>query len=68
MGKTRPREAFPRAPLGSEFNYDALPRTPAFFFFFRVRCWGYNGTAAQEVSNEIPLLSKYCGGIPPQLY
>ena len=39
LGKTSTRDAFPRAPTGSEFNSDALarrpqpmPSTPAFFF------------------------------------
>ena len=69
-----PLEAFERAPTGCKFNSDALARClPAghvqlarlVFFEHAV---GANGTAAQEGSNEFPLLTKYCGGIPPKLY
>ena len=52
-GKTRPREALPRAPTGLKFNHAALTRCPqpmpstdTFFCFGHVV--GANGTAAQE--------------------
>ena len=70
----RPREAFPRAPTGFEFNYDELARypqamtsTPAYSVIFG-DVVGDNSTAAPKVSDKFPLWAKYCGGIPPKLY
>ena len=73
--KMRPREAFPHAPTGSEFNSDALarcpqamPGTPALFLLFFGHVVGANGTAALEGSNECPLSTKRRRGIPSKLY
>ena len=70
-----PREAFPRAPTGSEFVSDSLvgcpqpmPSMPGFCFCFFGHVVGSNGTASQEGSDEFPVSTNIAGVFPPQLY
>ena len=66
VGKTRPREAFPSAPTGSEFNSDALARCPQpmpstlLFYFFFGHVALVNSIAAQKESKQFPLMTKFC--------
>ena len=59
IGKTRPRNALPRAPACFKFNSGALT-------FFRARCWGERHRRAEGVKRIRPLLTTW-GDMPPQL-
>ena len=73
IGKTRPREALPRAPTCFKWNYglqawcarSTCRARPPFFFGYGV---GATGNVAQEGSKRPPLLTTCWGGMPPQLY